>query len=91
MLATVGALLLATAGVRADTGAYRNLGYLYLSPLPGAEYSSSQTKFVLVRFKNISPAELTNLAQFIQVSGASSGIHAGQTKIASDQRRSSSK
>ena len=86
MLATVGALLLATAGVRADTGAYRNLGYLYLSPLPGAEYSSSQTKFVLVRFKNISPAELTNLAQFIQVSGASSGIHAGQTKIASDQR-----
>jgi hypothetical protein len=86
MLATVGALLLAVAGVRADTGAYRNLGYLYLSPLPGAEYTSPQTKFVLVRFKDVSPSELTNLSQFIQVSGASSGTHAGQTKIASDQR-----
>ena len=80
------ALLLAATGIRADTGAYRNLGYMYLSPLPGAEYSPTQTKFVLVRFTNVDPTLVTNLAQFIQVSGASSGIHSGTTKIASDKR-----
>jgi len=80
------ALLLAAAGVRADTGDYRSLGYMYLSPLPGAEYTPTQTKFVLLRFKDISPTVVTNLAQFIQVSGASSGTHTGQTKIASDLR-----
>jgi len=82
----MGAMALAVSGVRADTGAYRSLGYLYLSPLPGAEYSPTQTKFVLVRFKDISPTVVTNLSQFIQVTGASSGLHPGQTKIASDHR-----
>src|SRR5439155_14279341 len=56
-----------------STGVYRNLGYLYLSPVPGAEYTSPQTRFVLVRFKNISPTAVTNLSSFIQVVGASSG------------------
>ena len=55
ILGAVAAMVLAAAGVRADTGVYRNLGYLYLSPLPGAEYTSSQTRFVLVRFKDIAP------------------------------------
>jgi len=85
-LATAAALLIAAAGVRADTGDYRNLGYMYLSPLPGAEYTPTQTTIVLVRFKDIAPSVVTNLAQFIQVSGASSGPHPGQTKIAGDQR-----
>ncbi len=65
---------------------YRQLGYLYLSPLPGSEYTSQQTRFVLVRFQNISPTAITNLSRFIHVTGASSGNHAGQTKIAQDGR-----
>ena len=65
---------------------YRQLGYMYLSPLPGAEYTSRQTRFVLARFQNISPAAITNLSGFIQVTGAVSGNHAGQTKIAQDGR-----
>jgi hypothetical protein len=65
---------------------YRALGYMYLSPLPGAEYTAPQTRFVLVRFQNIAPSAVTNLSQCIQVTGALSGNHAGQTKIASDNR-----
>ena len=67
LLATVAASLLVMTGLQADTGAYRPLGYMYLSPLPGAEYTPTQTKFVLVRFKDIAPTVVTNLAQFIQV------------------------
>ena len=69
-----------------STGAYRQLGYQYLSPMPGSEYCSPQTRFVLVRFKDILPTALTNLSNFIQVTGASSGNHPGQTRIASDNR-----
>jgi hypothetical protein len=65
---------------------YRGLGYMYLSPVPGAEYTSPQTRFVLVRFQNISPAAITNLSSFIQVKGAQSGNHVGQTKITGDGR-----
>ena len=65
---------------------YRQLGYMYLSPLPDSEYTSRQTRFVLVRFQNISPTAITNLSSFIQVTGAVSGNHAGQTKIAQDGR-----
>ncbi len=66
--------------------AITNAAYMYLSPLPGAEYTSPQTRFVLVRFRNISPTSITNLSTFIQVIGAQSGAHAGQTKIAGDGR-----
>jgi hypothetical protein len=86
IFSTAAAMVLAVAGARADTGEYRNLGYLYLSPLPGAEYTATQTKFVLLRFKDVAPSLVTNLSQFIQVSGASSGNHPGQTRIASDKR-----
>ena len=65
---------------------YRSLGYTYLSPSPGAEYSSPQTAFVLVRFQNVSPKDVTNLSQFIQVTAAATGVHTGQTRIAKDQR-----
>jgi hypothetical protein len=57
------------------TAEYRNLGYSYLSPEPQAEYSSAQTRFVLVRFGSVSPTVVTNLSTFITVSGASSGAH----------------
>ena len=67
-------------------GDYRGLGYAYLSPVPGAEYTSPQTRFVLVRFKNITPTAITNLSTFIQVTGALSGTHTGQTRIATDGR-----
>ena len=69
-----------------STGVYRQLGYAYLSPIPNAEYTSPQTRFVLVRFNDIQPSALTNLSQFIQVTGVSSGAHAGTTRIASDNR-----
>ena len=65
---------------------YRDKGYLYLSPLPEAEYVSAQTKYLLVRFVEISPYSLTNLSSFITVTGFESGFHQGQTKIASDGR-----
>jgi hypothetical protein len=65
---------------------YRDKGYLYLSPVPRAEYVLPQTKFFLVRFETISPHDLTNLSTFINVTGASSGAHPGQTKIATDDR-----
>ena len=70
----------------ASPGDYRNLGYQYLSPLPGAEYTSTQTRFILVRFQNIAPSAVTNLSQFIQVTGAATGLHTGQTRIAADNR-----
>ena len=65
---------------------YRSMGYSYLSPLPNAPYCAPQTRFLLVRFKNVSPASLTNLLQFIQVNGTVSGSHPGQSHIASDGR-----
>jgi hypothetical protein len=65
---------------------FRSLGYSYLSPVPGAEYTSPQTRFVLVRFQNIAPTAITNLPTFIQVTGAQSGGHSGQTRIAGDGR-----
>src|ERR1035438_10441117 len=65
---------------------YGALGYLYLSPLPGAEYVSAQTRFVLVRFKDVYPTAVTNLSAFVTVTGSSSGTHSGQTHVAMDGR-----
>jgi hypothetical protein len=69
-----------------SSGLYRQLGYQYLSPIPGSEYCLPQTQFILVRFTNGSPTALTNLATFIRVTGASSGNHPGSTHIASDHK-----
>jgi hypothetical protein len=65
---------------------YRNLGYLYLSPLPGAQYVSAQNSIMLVRFSSISPSALNNLSSFITVTGTSSGPHTGSTHVATDGR-----
>jgi len=65
---------------------HREKGYLYLSPAPGAEYVSPQTKYFLVRFEAVSPNDITNLPTFIDVTGETSGTHPGQTKIATDDR-----
>ncbi|MHC4657244.1 MAG: aryl-sulfate sulfotransferase, partial [Planctomycetota bacterium] len=65
---------------------HRDKGYLYLSPVPGAEYVLPQTRFFLVRFEAVSPNDITNLSTFIDVTGAASGAHPGQTKIATDDR-----
>ena len=73
-------------GAGTGGGAYRALGYSYLSPLPGAQYCSAQTCFVLVRLASVPPTAVTNLAQCIQVTGASSGPHLGTTRIAGDNR-----
>jgi hypothetical protein len=78
----LGALAL-PAAMAAD---YRSLGYQYLSPLPGAEYTSPQTTSFMVRFQNVPPTAVTNLSQSIQVTGAASGLHTGATWIAADHR-----
>ncbi len=81
-------LILGAVEVQAqrDGGAQQALGYAYLSPLPGSQYCSAQTCFVLVRFAWAPPTAVTNLAQCIQVTGASSGLHPGTTRIASDNQ-----
>jgi hypothetical protein len=88
LILVVAGLILGAVAARAQSGgtAYRDLGYLYLSPMPGAQYCPPQTCFVLVRFATVPPTGVTNLAQFIQVNGASSGPHLGTTRIASDNR-----
>ncbi len=68
------------------TTEYRDKGYLYLSPLPQAEYVSPQTKYFLVRFETVSPNDITNLSTFIEVTGQISGPHPGLTKVATDGR-----
>jgi len=80
------ALVLGANLARAQSEA-RQAGYLYLSPVPGASYVSAQTRFVLVRFENVAPAQVTNLTtDFITVIGANSGAHLGTTRVASDGR-----
>ena len=75
-------LMLTLVSARAD---YHAQGYGYLSPAPEAEYCSAQTRFVLVRFGNVLPSDVTNLlTSFITVTGASSGSHPGTTHVASD-------
>lgn len=65
----------------------RQAGYLYLSPVPQASYVSEQTRYILVRFVDVSPAAITNLAaDFIMVAGQTSGAHSGTARIASDGR-----
>jgi hypothetical protein len=64
---------------------WQDRGYLYLSPRPDAEFVASQAT-VEVRFEGLSPRELANLDTFIRVEGAVSGTHAGQTRIATDDR-----
>lgn len=72
--------------VREARADHRDAGYLYLSPAPGAQFTSRQTRFILVRFKEVSPSSVTNLASFITVTGAISGTNSGKAKIAADAR-----
>jgi hypothetical protein len=82
--------LLSIGAARADfesySSEYLEKGYLYLSPVPGAEYVSPKTTFFLIRFETASPFDLSNLSTFITVTGDSSGVHSGQTHIASDNQ-----
>lgn len=79
-------LLLTTSPTHGEGGSLGR-GYLYLSPLPGAEYCPTQTRFVLVRFVDLAPSDVTNLlTSFITVAGNHSGVHSGNTHIAADGR-----
>ena len=78
--------LLAGVDLARAQNAARLAGYLYLSPEPAAPYVSAQTRYVLVRFANVTPMEVTNLTSFITVTGAISGPHCGVTHLASDGR-----
>lgn len=82
------AVLLAglSPGGRAQAPA-RDAGYAYLSPVPGAPYCAPDTRFILARFTDTSPSNVTNLALgFITVTGTRTGMHAGKTRVASDGR-----
>jgi Arylsulfotransferase (ASST)/Carbohydrate binding domain/Dockerin type I domain len=85
LVVLAGALILAV-DLAVAQGSWHEAGYLYLSPMPGAEYTPPKTRFVLVRFEQISPSAVTNLSSFIQVTGTSSGNHPGETKTATDGR-----
>ncbi len=74
------------AQAQTDGGSYRALGYAYLSPEPGSQYAPNQTTLFLMRFMTLPPTAVTNLAECIRVTGASSGFHPGTTKIASDNQ-----
>jgi hypothetical protein len=79
--------LLAVMQSAGAQSAAREAGYLYLSPVPGASYVSAQTRYVLVRFEDVTPAAVTNLmTSFLTVTGANSGPHSGVTHVASDGR-----
>jgi hypothetical protein len=65
---------------------YYQKGYLYLSPVPRAQYESAQTKYLLVRFVEISPYDINNLSSFITVTGQNNHVYTGKTKIASDKK-----
>jgi hypothetical protein len=83
----VAAALLAGVDLARAQSAARLAGYLYLSPEPAAPYVSAQTRYVLVRFANVTPMEVTNLTtSFITVTGAISGPHSGVAHVASDGR-----
>lgn len=69
-----------------STGAYRTLGYSYLSPVPRSEYTSPQTRYILMRFKDVVPDQISNFSNFVQVTGSQSGPHLGATVLASDGR-----
>lgn len=87
LIANTAVIWLFTISAAFSQSPARQAGYLYLSPVPGAPYVSDQTSYVLVRFEKASPDQVTNLtAGFISVTGASSGVHYGTTRVASDGR-----
>ena len=89
LLIPVAVMLALMAGVTrvGAQNAPHEIGYRYLSPVPSASYVSAQTRYVLVRFEDVTPSEVTNLtASFITVTGAISGPHSGSTHVAADGR-----
>jgi hypothetical protein len=60
-------------------------GLLYLFPGPGAKYVHPNST-IIVRFRYISPEDLTNLETLFIVSGEESGSLSGNTIVASDGR-----
>jgi len=77
-------LALGPCGLWAQNPA-RQAGYLYLSPVPGAAYVSSQTRYILVRFGRVAPSQVANLTtDFIIVTGARSGPQPGTVHVAND-------
>jgi len=86
MIILRGVLIVCSLGKAATVTDYTTVlesGYLYLDPRPEAEYVARTTR-LLIRFKRNSPADLFNLPDFIQVIGEKSGLHAGNTMIATD-------
>jgi hypothetical protein len=63
---------------------YHSLGYQYLSPAPNAGLVPCETS-VLVRFNDLTPADLTDLSNLIILRDEQGAIYEGKTKIASDK------
>jgi len=57
----------------------------YLYPGPGASFVHPAST-IIIRFKDISPKDITRLESLIVVRGDESGMHAGETYIASDAK-----
>ena len=86
LAAIIAGWLLCAGASRAQSGGAPP-AYRYLSPVPGASYVPAQTRYILVRFAQIAPSAVTNLANdFITVTAATSGPHSGSARIASDGR-----
>ena len=64
---------------------YQDQGYQYLYPKPDSKTVSPRTTLI-IRLNAVSPNQVRNLESFISVTGDKSGIHPGETKIASDQK-----
>lgn len=57
----------------------------YLFPVPGSSCVPAGTE-ILVRFKEVQPAELANLSEFISVTGSQSGAVKGTTTVLGDAK-----
>ncbi|TFH01257.1 MAG: hypothetical protein E4H13_05415, partial [Calditrichales bacterium] len=81
---TITLLVLILAGQLLPAADLTN-GYQYVFPPPDGQYISPSAT-IIVRFSHISPADLVNLPEMINVTGAKNGPYAGKTQIASDKR-----
>ncbi len=60
-------------------------GYQYIFPGPGAKFIHPSSTLIF-RFRLISPVKLTNISEMLTIVGEKSGLHYGETTIASDKQ-----
>jgi hypothetical protein len=60
-------------------------GYQYLAPKPDARWVSNTT-MIVIRFRDVRPSDITNLNDFISVTGSKSQACPGIIRVASDKK-----